>query len=223
MSEIGTLRIYTRIGSVGEEKTGVGNQKQRARRLRARPGTRFGNRLLRNSAIACAVLLGILALGNVRQPWAEKAAEGIEKALSMRIDLDDSIGELTFVKRIMPESALVFLNVNGAAGMAQPTGTEPTHPWSSLQPWLMYDGENSPVYAVDAGVVTAVSPLSGGYGILVDHGNGLESLYAGLGEVAAQAGDSVKRGQRLGACDGGLYFELRQDGASVDPSERLGL
>ena len=223
MSENRTLQIHTQMRP---EAAAIAEPARRApRRRRRHPARRLsrGDRLLRNSAVACAVLLGILALGNIRQPWAEKAAEGIERALTMRIDLDDSLGELTFVRSLMPEPALVFLNVSGGAAMARPAAGAVAHAWSAAQPWTLFDGEGA-VRAADAGTVTAVSPLSGGlFGVLVDHGSGMESVYANLGEVAVAAGDAVQRGDALGTCPDGLYFELRQSGESVDPSERLGL
>ena len=229
MSASSTLQIHTQMRPEEARPAQVRQRRRgwpKRRRSAAREGARhsYGDRLLRNGAIACALLLGILALGNIRQPWAEKAAQGIEKALSMRINLDDSIGELTFVKQLMPESALVFLNVSGGARMAMPAEGEVSHAWSAVQPWLMLDGDSRAVCAAAAGTVTAVSKLSDGrYGLLVDHGQGLESVYANLTEASVQMGDAVSRAQVLGACEGGLYFELRQDGESVDPTERLGL
>ena len=224
MSENSTLRIHTqfRPDSTDPQPTRPRRFRRRSRGQKA-PLTQ-GDKLLRNSAIACALLLGILALGNLRQPWAEKAAQGIERALTMHINLDDSIGELTFVRQIMPESALVFLNVSGGAGMTRPNDGAVIHPWSAMQPWTVFEEGLQPVCAAGSGTVTAVSTLSGGnQGILVDHGDGLETLYANLSEVTVQSGDSIARGQRLGACEDGLYFELRQGGESVDPTERLGL
>ena len=224
MSENSTLRIHTRFRPDSND-----TQPPRPRRVRRHRRTQKavltrGDKLLRNSAIACALLLGILALGNLRQPWAQKASEGIERALSMHINLDDSIGELTFVRQIMPESALVFLNVTGSAELARPCDGTVAHPWSALQPWLAFEEGNRPVHAAEAGTVTAVSALSGGnQGLLVDHGEGRETLYANLSEVTVQSGDRVARGQQLGACEDGLYFELRQDGESVNPTEKLGL
>ncbi len=198
--------------------------KKRGQPRAPRPRATFSDRLLRNSAIACAVLLGVLALGNVRQPWAQKAREGIQRALTMRIDLDDSLGELTFVRNLMPESALVFLNVSGGGQMSRPTDATIAHAWSALQPWTLFDGANAAVRSVGAGTVTAVSPLSGGlFGVLVDHGEGLESVYANLSEVNVAQGDAVNRGDALGTSGGGLYFELRSGGESIDPSERLAL
>ena len=117
MSENSTLRIHTQFRPETEDKPPATRRKKR--RPRSKAAMTRGDKLLRNSAIACALLLGILALGNLRLPWAEKATEGIERALTMHINLDESIGELTFVRQIMPESALVFLNVSGSTALAR--------------------------------------------------------------------------------------------------------
>lgn len=224
MSENSTLRIHTQFRPDSTDARPARPRRTRRRDRGQRAALTQGDKLLRNSAIACALLLGILALGNLRQPWAQKASESIERAMTMHIDLDDSIGELTFVRQIMPESALVFLNVSGNTELSVPCDGALVHPYSAVQPWLTFEAGNSPVCAADAGTVTAVSALSGGVqGLLVDHGEGRETLYANLSEVTVQSGDRIARGQRLGACENGLYFELRQGGESVDPTEALGL
>ena len=224
MSENSTLHIHTRFRPDAAEAEPPTPRRKKRRQRKPKPALTRSDKLLRNSAIACALLLGILALGNLRAPWAEKASESIERALTMRINMDDSIGELTFVRQIMPESALVFLNVSGGAELARPCDGAVTHSWSAMQPWLAFETGKRPVCAAEAGTVTAVSDLSGGnQGLLVDHGEGRETLYANLSEVTVQSGDRIARGQQLGACEDGLYFELRQNGDSVDPTEGLGL
>lgn len=195
------------------------------RRMRIKTRLSFQERLLRNSCLACAVLLGVLALGNLNQPWAVKAADSIQQALTMTIDLDESIGQLTFVRKLMPESALVFFDLSGTHELAMPTRGEVTHIYSDAQPWLMLKaGEDGGVYAPQDGVVSAVSPLSdGSYGLLIDHGEGLESVLANLSEVQFRSGDEVIRGACLGSCTETLYYELRKGGEPIDPSEKLGL
>jgi len=185
----------------------------------------FQERLLRNSCFACAVLLGILALGNVRQPWARNVSSTIEKALTMEIDLDKSLGQLRFVQKLMPESALVFFNLNGGSELTLPVQGELSHPFSQIQPWLMFACEKGAnACAVADGIVSAVSPMSsGGYGVLIDHGSGLESVTACLDEASVQAGSSVVRGGIIGKSSENLYFELRQNGESADPTHKLGL
>lgn len=229
MSENSTLRIHATIRpDEGAPKQPIRIEQAEAtthRPRRARAKLTRTDRLLRNSAYACALLLGVLALGNVDQPWAKKASDTVERALTMRIDLDESIGALEFVRNIMPESALVFMNLSGQAALDAPVDGTVAHAWSNLQPWMMFNcAENAEVRAANAGTVTAITPLSGGkYGVLVDHGEGVESLYAQLTAVNVAAGDAVSRGQSLGRGGDGVYFEYRVNGESVDPSLEMGL
>jgi septal ring factor EnvC (AmiA/AmiB activator) len=69
-----------------------------------------------------------------------------------------------------------------------------------------------------------------GYGltVIVDHGNGLLSVYAHASALLVEAGQEVGRGQRLGTVgDTGslrgpyLYFELREQGQPIDPTDWL--
>lgn len=222
------LRIHTQLApqeTAESEKKAIRWRCLPHPKGKSREKLTLGDRLLRNSAYACALLLAILALGNVNHPWARGISQSIEQALTMHIDLDESIGQLSFVRSIMPESALVFLNLSGKAEMDVPVTGEISHPYSEIQPWMMFAcPDKTDVVAVNGGTVTAVSELSGGgLGILVDHGEGLESVYAYLSETKVKAGDTVERGQALGATDANLYFELREAGNPVDPTERMGL
>ncbi len=237
MSDTGTLRIHAQVRptSAGEAGGGAARKppiqieapaKPRRGRIR-KPKAKltYGDRLLRNSAYACALLLGVLALGNVNEPWAKKASDSVEKALTMRIDLDESIGALQFVKELMPESALVFMNLTGERALARPVEGPLAHAWSNLQPWLMFNcPEGAEVRAAAAGTVTAVSPMSEGlYGVLVDHGEGVETLYAHLAGADVAAGDTVTKGQALGKGGDAVYFEYRLNGEAADPTAELGL
>ena len=222
------LLIHTASAPAGATRTAVpvhAPAARRHRRLRVKARLSFQERLLRNSFLACAVLLGILALGNIQQPWAIRASEGIEQALTMRIDLDQSLGQLSFVKEIMPESALVFFNLSGDHELHTPVQGELTHIYSDAQPWLMFEcGDSAPVCAAADGTIAAISPLSDGtYGVLIDHGGGLESVTANLIEVDLQTGDQVLKGGTIGKSGGSVYFELREGGAACDPSPRMGL
>ncbi len=78
----------------------------------------------------------------------------------------------------------------------------------------------TPVSAVAAGRVLFADVLSG-YGtlVIVEHDAGLVSVSGGLERRAVGVGERVEAGRSLGTVgDGaGLYFELRKDGAPVDP------
>ena len=69
-----------------------------------------------------------------------------------------------------------------------------------------------------------------GYGLtaIVDHGNGLLSIYAHASVLMVEPGDRLGRGEIIGAVgDTGslrgayLYFELREDGRPTDPGQWL--
>jgi len=81
------------------------------------------------------------------------------------------------------------------------------------------------VHAVADGRVAFANWLKG-YGliVIVDHGNGLMSLYANNDALLKNAGDSVHAGEAVSTVgsSGGqgrnaLYFEIRQGGKAVDP------
>jgi septal ring factor EnvC (AmiA/AmiB activator) len=70
-----------------------------------------------------------------------------------------------------------------------------------------------------------------GYGklMIVDHGGGCTSIYAHLGNFSARVGDRVAEGQTIALVgDTGyvavptLHFEIRQDGAAINPEAWLG-
>lgn len=82
------------------------------------------------------------------------------------------------------------------------------------------------VLAADDGVVTfsGWSNFGYGYAVMLDHGNGQFSLYAGLAEAQAQCGASLEQGAPLGTvgiighpAGSFVHFEIRQGGAPVDP------
>lgn len=90
--------------------------------------------------------------------------------------------------------------------------------------------EGGPIYAADSGTVVYAGAISGGYGIMVmiDHGNGYQTLYAHLSGVAVSCGQGVSQGQTIGY--GGstgnstgphLHFEVRYGGGYVNPWQFL--
>jgi len=69
-------------------------------------------------------------------------------------------------------------------------------------------------------------PALGGYGnmIMIDHGNGYQSLYAHLSSVGVSCGQSVLQGQYIGSAGNSgfstgphLHLEIRYLGGFVNP------
>jgi murein DD-endopeptidase MepM/ murein hydrolase activator NlpD len=83
----------------------------------------------------------------------------------------------------------------------------------------------APVYAAESGEVLHAS-WRGAYGrcIILLHGDGMSTLYGHLSEISVTAGQSVGRGQRIGAVGSTglstgphLHFEVRRNGVPINP------
>jgi murein DD-endopeptidase MepM/ murein hydrolase activator NlpD len=86
-------------------------------------------------------------------------------------------------------------------------------------------GVGSPVYAAADGEVFFAS-VRGGYGrcIIVLHGGNISTLYGHLSRIDVRPGQSVRRGQMIGASGNSglstgphLHFEVRRNGVPVNP------
>ena len=87
--------------------------------------------------------------------------------------------------------------------------------------------EGNAVYAVDAGTVVYSGWNTWGYGnlVMIDHGNGWQSLYAHLSQINVGCGQAVGQGDLIGlvGMTGGtstgphLHFEVSYNGAHINP------
>lgn len=82
------------------------------------------------------------------------------------------------------------------------------------------------VFASDSGVVVFSGWATGGYGymVMIDHGNGYQTVYAHLSQATARCGQSVNQGTYIGAAGSTgnstgahLHFEVRYFGGFVNP------
>ena len=157
-----------------------------------------------------------------------KAIEEIEAAAKGLANLIDSLDE---------SQSAVALDVRKFRGLLDwPAEGEVTtgfgtmvHPKFKTQlphPGLDVDAkEGAPFRAVFDGRVAFAAPLHGyGLTVVLDHGNGVVSVYAHAGVLLVEAGQDVAREQELGRVgDSGslrgpyLYFELRVAGKPDDP------
>lgn len=89
----------------------------------------------------------------------------------------------------------------------------------------------TPVHAANDGQVVLASPLFfEGNCVVIDHGEGLKTIYMHLSEIQVKAGDHVTRGQVI-ALSGGtgratgphLHLAVRWEGAYLDPTKLLKL
>ena len=94
-----------------------------------------------------------------------------------------------------------------------------------------FDGDTGdPVVSAGTGVVTHAGGAPAGYAgyglmVVVDHGNGVSTLYAHLSRVRVVVGQAIAAGEDLGAMGttgnvtgSHLHFEVRIGGAPVNPN-----
>lgn len=88
----------------------------------------------------------------------------------------------------------------------------------------------SAIYAADSGTVVRSSDgWNGGWGnyVMIDHGNGMQTLYAHMSSRAVSVGQTVSRGQTIGyvgstgmSTGPHLHFEMYVNGSRIDPQTR---
>jgi len=90
--------------------------------------------------------------------------------------------------------------------------------------------EDATIVAAAAGRVILANWTDGGYGnlVVIDHGNGLSTLYAHCSKIYVSIGQDVQRGQAIAAVGATghatgphVHFEVRLGGQPVDPTSRL--
>lgn len=90
--------------------------------------------------------------------------------------------------------------------------------------------EGPPVVAADSGRVIAVLSTRYGYGnhVIIDHGNGFQTLYAHLSSFRVEQGQNVAKGSVIGIMGSTgrstgthLHFEIRLNGLALTPLQFL--
>jgi len=102
---------------------------------------------------------------------------------------------------------------------------------SANHPGIDIDGaEGSPVYAADSGVVVYAGWNNWGYGnvVVINHGNGWQTLYAHLSSYYVSCGRGVFQGSTLGAIGSTgnatgshLHYEMMYNGVKVNPHDYM--
>lgn len=110
----------------------------------------------------------------------------------------------------------------------------PAYTYSSAYGWRwgrMHSGidlaapHGSPIHAMHAGTVVLSGWYAGyGYAVVIDHGNGVESLYGHSSELLVSEGEEVQAGDRIALVGNTgysfgphLHLEVHVDGAPQEP------
>lgn len=152
-------------------------------------------------------------------------------------DLDTfglSVGQTLIVPDgVMPEAKPIYTTVptsqlaGGSGELAWPVGGSITQRPVWYHMALDIADSSAPgIAAAASGKVVLVEKQKYAYGwhVIVDHGNGLSTLYAHLSAIYVEVGQSVARGQiiaKMGSTGRStgthLHFEVRKNGVAVNP------
>ena len=228
MENKNTIKIHTSIQPENEavKKEAPIASKPKIKKIRRRPSA--AERLYKNTAVACALLLCVMALKNIDTPVTNAITDTLKSAVSMDLNLSESVGRLSFVQKMMPESALVFLNLSESNAPDLPVSGTVAHPYTADQPWTEYLTENhAPVYAILDGTVEAcVQTDEGDWTILISHEGGAKSVYAFIGEPLVKTGSAVRKADKIALTGANerarLYLEYRENSLPADPKKVVG-
>lgn len=117
--------------------------------------------------------------------------------------------------------------VQGSSNFIWPTsGGITTYPVSWHMALDIANGSAPPILASDTGTVIFSGCLTWGYGchIIIDHGNGYQTLYGHMSRLDASAGQVVSQGQQIGVMGSTgrstgthCHFEIRSGGTLLNP------
>lgn len=136
------------------------------------------------------------------------------------------------VKKIVEKGTKVNPS-RGTGSLVWPAGgyvsSEFGYRWGKLHKGIDIAGSGS-VQAADHGTVVSAGDTGDGYGnkIIIDHANGIRTMYAHLATISVSVGQIVGQGQHIGVKGSTgystgvhLHFEVHVNGAAVNPRNYL--
>jgi murein DD-endopeptidase MepM/ murein hydrolase activator NlpD len=149
---------------------------------------------------------------------SEKVSQDIQKRLSANIAFPGTV--------FVPGTGQMLLPSDGPVTSTFGWRIHPILGTSKLHNGVDFGAEyGSTIRAADNGVVISAGP-TGGYGeaVIIDHGNGLTTLYGHSSQLYVSVGQAVQRGQPIAAVGSTgfstgphLHFEVRRAGEPIDP------
>ncbi|MDJ1179920.1 peptidoglycan DD-metalloendopeptidase family protein [Roseofilum sp. BLCC_M91] len=156
----------------------------------------------------------------------QKDSEGIEALIRQRLQTDS----LSLRKILKLKPGKMLTPSYGEFSSNFGWRTHPIFGYQRFHAGMDFAAEyGSPIYAAQNGVVLFAG-WYGGYGntVILDHGNGVTTLYAHASQVYVQEGQNVTQGDAIattgstGLSTGPhLHFEVRENGTPVDPMNYL--
>lgn len=158
----------------------------------------------------------------------ETTAEGIQKLEKSAVAYHESMEKQRFLR--MLETVPSIWPASGSLISGYGMRMHPLYGYLRFHSGIdIAAGYGNPIYSGAFGTVT-YSGYYSGYGntVMVDHGNGIVTLYGHCSSISVREGDVVRKGQliaRIGSTGVStgphLHYEVQISGATVDPSPYL--
>lgn len=190
--------------------------------LPAAPKRRFGERLARNLALAGMLVLTVSAVRNARLPSGQTVLTAVQDMIDS--NWDESLGKISFVSNLFPETVSVFFASSPQAALTAPCFGSLQHKWTASEPYLGYEYADGKVYALSAGQVMSLAHgMDEEQIVRVRQEDGLETLYYNLASACVAEGDYVTSETLLGEAlkDRQVVVEVRREGRAIDPTELI--
>ena len=175
------------------------------------------DRLLKNLAVSCGLMLVILAVRTAAQPESQSVFSALETG--MNAEWDESIGKLSFVNALLPEEIRQVWSEADTLPVLSPVTGQVVHAWTENEPYLEILADGTDVRAVADGEIMSIAHGMGEERIVrVRHADGTEALYGNLQQCYHDVGDPVFAGDPFALLMEGkpLAFEFRKNGRSVE-------
>lgn len=218
-TQVRSVKVKSRAARLQQEQS-------RAVELPQKPG--WGqtflqlDRLARNLVVVGCLFMVVVAVKNTSMPQAQSVFGAIQQSAGM--EWDESVGKLTFVNALLPQSIQTVWNEKETQPVYAPINGIVVHAWSAAEPYVMIDSALSDVRAAMDGEVMSIAHGMNEERILrIRHDDGTEALYGNLEDCHAEVGDRVYAGDVIARLLQGhpLAFEWREEGRSVDPYKRV--
>ena len=183
-----------------------------------------GEELLKNLAVASALVVCAVALRSGAVPSLTQPTDAVLAAVSGDTLLDEQLGKLSFVSALFPEATLVFGEQTEETLAMPVSGGVVAHAWSEDEPYISWTCASGQVVSSLDGEVAGVYHGNDEERIIqVTADNGLSCVYGNLASASVAAGDAVRAGDMLGTLLPGAecVMEVRRNGYSVDPAALL--
>ena len=181
-----------------------------------RPGGML--KLTRNTAFLMLLLVCLASIHNQQLPDGRTVLTAVQSTVDQ--EWDESLGRITFVDNMMPQTLSVFFQEEETYSLSLPCNGTLVHLWETHAPYVSFNTAGSVLAIADGEVMSLSHDSTDQLSLRIRHENGLESVYYHLASTPLREGDMVASGEAIGSLQEGhnLVLDVRRNGLSIDPA-----